>query len=133
MEPFDALALATVEDRPGVIDRTYYAIAPAALYEASIAHLRAALADGRPPRRMVIVDDEEIDNALRPIFDEARGIPPHAWDLALAPADGLDPADREQRRRALDVARRWFTEWLHQQLDYAPLGLHITKDERFRE
>jgi hypothetical protein len=129
---FDALALVSKEDRDNVINRDYYEVVPKKVYPATIKEITRRLALEEPPARFVQAGGEIRDNPLRDLFIRAGALPPQAWDHALAARENFPPRAREARAEALEIARLWFTEVLHQQIDYAPLGVHILKDEAFR-
>jgi hypothetical protein len=127
----DALAMATPEERAG-FSRPYYAVDPGEFYPATVAAIKAQLETGKTPPRYIQAGGEIRQNPLVELYQRATKVPEQSWDHALEPGDNYPPKARANRREALEVARLWFTETLHQQLDYAPLGLHILKDERYR-
>lgn len=88
---------------------------PADLYPATIAHIRDRLATSSIP-----------DGALRQEYDAARRVPDAAWDAALSPGAG-----NPDRADALEIARRWFTEVLHQAVG-RPMRLRITRDLTYK-
>lgn len=98
---------------------TWFAVQPAELYPATLAHIQKVLEGQRPP------------DPLGMYFDAARRLAPAAWaaaelERAACPVDLL-----AVRAEALEIARLWFTEMLHQAAA-GPIGLHILKDERYR-
>lgn len=74
-----------------------------------------------------------VSAALETYKTQAAQLDPEAWKLATVPRGELSsPAALIVRSRALELARRWFTEHLHQFIDHAPLELHILKDKDWR-
>jgi hypothetical protein len=128
---FDPQSMVTVEEREGY-DREYVAVAPKDLYSKTVAHIKAVLKEGKAPARYIDVGGEIRQNPLVELYGRAVRVPEQSWDHALEPGDNYPPKARTNRAEALEVARLWFKEVLHQQIDYKPLGLHITKDERYR-
>lgn len=62
----------------------------------------------------------------------AVAIDPDAWDLTeLARAECDNPSVIDRRAGALEAARLFFTEALHQETD-APIGLHFIKKEAWQ-
>lgn len=93
---------------------------PADLYPATIAHIRGRLATASVP-----------DGALKQEWDQALSIPTDAWEAALVDGSALTGSAREQRAAALEIARRWFTEVLHQAIG-GPMQLKITRDLTYK-
>lgn len=94
---------------------------PADLYPQTIAHIRQRLLTESAP-----------DGALRQEWDQALTLPRDAWDLALVAAtDDMPAPDRAARAAALEIARRWFTEVLHQAIGGA-MQLRITRDLTYK-
>lgn len=76
-----------------------------------------------------------IVRARRTVAD-VLAVPDGGWELALTDradmsADRSDP-DVLARAQALEAARLFFTEALHQSINNAPMGIHWSKDERYR-
>lgn len=88
---------------------------PADMYPATIAHIRSRIASSSVP-----------DGALKQEYDAAKLVPESAWDMALVPDAG-----NPDRAAALEIARRWFTEVLHQAVG-APMRLRITRDLTYK-
>jgi hypothetical protein len=100
--------------------RDWFNIDPGDLYPPALAHVKEALAFDKP------------DGALAQEWDHAQMLPPDIWDRAATEArEDFDDEGLAARAEALEIARRWFTELLHRSVG-APLGLHVTKDERWR-
>ena len=131
MAKYTVAPLVEVEDR-GIEDRTFYAVDPAKVYPKTIAEIKRVLEQEELPPRYIQSGGEIRDNPLLRLFRMAKEVPVQAWDHALEPGDTYPPKAREQRRKALELARLWFTEVLHQETDYAPMGVHVLKDERYR-
>lgn len=93
---------------------------PADLYPAAIAHIRSRLQTASVP-----------DGALRQEWDTALTLPTDAWEAALVDGSALVGPAREARAAALECARRWFTEVLHQAIG-GPMQLKITKDLTYK-
>ncbi len=116
-----ALQLAT-EVEPGkfevVLDRMYPAV---------IDHIKECLNSGAKG-----------DGVIRDqYYPQARNLPAEAWGLALTPfqeAVNLPDAQRQQRNKALELARLWFTELLHRSIggDGTPLHLVLLPDRKWR-
>lgn len=112
--------LVTQEDRPD--GRVGFVVNPDALYRAAIEHIRQRLdLQARP------------GGYLGQLFDMVQELPDVAFEWALRPlSDDFTPEEREMRAAVLELARKWFTEVLHQAIGQEPMGLHILKDERYR-
>lgn len=110
----DVFAIAKPEARADQ-DYAWFAVDPDALYPATLAHVAGALEHPRPAE------------PLGQLWDRGKKVGAKAFADAPAGKPG-DPA----RAEALEVARLWFTEMLHQAVG-RPLGLHIAKgDGRWR-
>ena len=132
MAKYSVGQLVEVEERENINDRTYYAVDPAKVYPATVKEIVRRLDEEDVPARYVQAGGEIRDNPLLRLFGRAKEIPPQAWDHALESRENYPAKAREARGKALEIARLWFTEVLHQENDYAPLGVHILKDERYR-
>ena len=132
MKSIDALSLTEREERPGEPDRHFRSVKPGDAYPKTIAHIRERIANAAPPDRYISVGGSIRENPLLTLYGRALEVPAQSWDHALEPGDNYPPKARANRAEALEVARLWFTEELHQKLDYAPMGLHILRDERYK-
>ena len=93
---------------------------PADLYPQTIAHIRQRLAANSAP-----------DGALKQEWDAALQIPQAAWEVALLPKGQVNESAHALRAAALEIARRWFTEVLHQAVG-GPVALRITRDLTYK-
>lgn len=103
-------------------ERLAFVADPSELYPAAIAHVRR------------IVEQELLPNhpALEQLYLQAKALPAEAWDLALLDKDNVEEALYEIRAAALEIARQWATELLHQLIGGGPMAIKIPKDLRFR-
>jgi hypothetical protein len=108
-------------------DRVAFEIGPGVLYPEAIADIRALLASGYLPQAKTKAGMD----ALMILHTQAKRVPAEAWDMALSAEPPL-PERGEIRAMALELARLWFTEKLHQAVDYKPMALRILKDERYK-
>lgn len=97
-----------------------FEIDPDTMYPATIEEIQLALAgEGVFPIR-----DHEV---------AAKSLPEFAWGLALTPRDQVEEWEKLAiRAKALELARLWFTERIHQAVDHVPMKIHILKSERWR-
>jgi hypothetical protein len=124
----DPLKFVVLEQRENE-DRAFYAVKPSEIYPAMIEHIKETLVAGKAPAKFL--DTEGTPNPLCMYHDEAKRLPAKALDLALVPyAEALGTAEKSERNAALECARKWFTELLHQALRGAPIGLHILSEDR---
>ena len=117
----DAMKLVTEEKREGDAAKGYpvwYALDPATVYPAAINLMGEALRD---PKAM-----ETIPKMYQ---GELKTITQQQLDLASKPAD---PGTRHSRAATLDLARRIFTELLHEAAGHKPMGVHIIKNEAWK-
>lgn len=74
-----------------------------------------------------------VSTARETYKQQAAQLPEEAWELALVPRGEVSShAALVVRSQALELARLWFTECLHQHIDYAPLELRILGDADWR-
>jgi len=107
-----------------------FEIAGAELYPATIDEIQACLGVGKGPAKFA--DTEGTPNALHQYWTEAQRLGTGAFELARMRYDqcgGLSPEQKKARNAALECARKWFTEVLHQSVGGQPMGLHITGKE----
>ena len=125
-------AYAMPENRPVEPDRQWFAFDPVEIYPATIQRIQQVLQTGEYPTELIQPGDNPTSVAEF-YLSEARGIDPDAWQYALTPRSQLaDEFVLQSRARALELARRWFTQALHV-LVGAPIGIHILKgDGSFR-
>lgn len=141
----DALDYAEREHRRDDNERVTYQVQPRVVYPMMVAYIRQAL--GETPADVTHGLRPKTVSAIRPLLQQAKALPPEAWELALVPRADVEAAnlitrlrnrwpDKETalsvRGQALEIARLWFTELLHERVGYMPLRVHITKDERWR-
>ncbi|MBN1567938.1 MAG: hypothetical protein JXA73_08820 [Acidobacteria bacterium] len=115
------------DDINGVAD---FEVAGSDLYPTMIKEIKEALASGKAPAKFL--DTDGTPNPLRTYWGEAQAIGASNLDLALVPfkeAVSLQTAQKQSRNTALECARKWFTELLHQSVKFQPMRLHITTDE----
>lgn len=99
-----------------------FEVKPSKMYPAAIADLRAALEENRA-----------VSGALVMYKGQAGRVDAEAWGLALMSRESMtSQAAIATRMIALDLARLWFTEYLHQSINHAPLELRILKDDDWR-
>ena len=92
-----------------------YDINPDTMFPTTVTHIQDALTFARP------------DSALGRLWDKAKERDEDAWTWALAPrGDVAGEHARSERDLALEIARLWFTEMLHQATG-APIRVHILK------
>lgn len=99
--------------------RQWFVVEPAQLYPAAIADLIEVVEAGRQPSHPALIAP----------YHRAKALGAGGLRLALVARAQCPPDDLTIRAEALEVARLWFTEKLHQAIDHAPMGLHITKDD----
>jgi hypothetical protein len=108
-----------------------FEVSPAVMYPAMVTEVKAALKEGKGPAKFL--DTEGTPNPLRMYYDDAKQIGSEAFDLALVPYDsatGLSADDKSKRNAALECARKWFTELLHQSIGGKPMGLRIAAEDK---
>ena len=104
---------------------------PSEMYPAMIAHIKELLASGKGPAKYL--DLEGSQNPLIMYWDEAKKIGAGGMDLALVPysqAVSMDDVGKKLRNAALECARKWFTELLHQSIGNKAMGLRILAEDR---
>lgn len=116
----DVFAIATPEDRPDAPDYTAYVVDPEMLYPETVNHILSVLGIGTIPA-----------GALRQYYLEAQRLNLSAWDLALTPLEACPAAQRIDRAQALELARLWFTELLHE-AHGGPVLVHILANGKYR-
>lgn len=95
------------------------AVDPADLYPAAIAHVVEVMKSGA-----------SVSGPLAIELAAARALPDDAWANALIARSDFDDSQTleiDQRRQALEIARRWYTEMLHQAIG-APISIRITRN-----
>lgn len=98
-----------------------FEVQPSEMYPAALADLQDAIRENRA-----------VGSALSIYQGQARGLGQEAWELALVPRDQVTSrAAITSRAQALELARLWFTEHLHQSIDSA-LELRILKADDWR-
>ncbi len=112
----------TTEVKPLGPGARRFEVKPSEMYPAAIADLRATLESGRA-----------VSGALAMYKGKAQSVDVEAWGLALLPrGDVTSSVAIRARAVALELARLWFTESLHQSIDHAPMELRILKDGDWR-
>ena len=104
----DVFKIATPEEREDT-DYAWFRVDPDQLYPAALTHVAGALAQPRPAE------------PLGQLWDRGQAVGVQAFQEAPLGRPGSLP-----RAEALEVARLWFTEMLHQAAG-APIGVHILK------
>lgn len=92
---------------------------PADLYPKTIAHIVG-----------LVNSDAQVSGPLAIELASARALPAEAWADALIARSDFDDSqisELDQRRQALEIARRWYTEMLHQAIG-GPISIRITRD-----
>lgn len=111
-----------VEASPVQPEARRFQVKPSAMYPAALADLQDALETNRT-----------VSTALETYKAQAAQLDPEAWGLALTVRGELTSrAALLARSGALELARLWFTESLHQFIDHGLLEIHILKDEDWR-
>lgn len=101
--------------------RLGFVVEPGEMYPAAIAHICQRLeVQARPGGTLTV------------LYDQASQLPAEAWEWALRPLAACPDGARGARAEALEIARLWFTETLHQAVSQQAIGLHILKDETYR-
>ena len=113
----EILKLIQPENRPG--DSKWFSVQAVALYLPMRSYIKWRLQDPKPP-----------DGELGPLYHQARQINRHAWNFMEDP-DLCPISLREERNKALEVSRLWFTELFAREIKSA-CGLHILRDLRFK-
>jgi hypothetical protein len=111
------------------VEENSFEVAAADLYPAAVAEITAALKANKAPAKFL--DTEGTPNPMRMYWDDALKIGADAFDLALVPhkdAVAMSDAQKAKRNAALECARKWFTELLHQSIKCQPMNLKITAD-----
>jgi hypothetical protein len=127
-------AYAVPVDRPNDPDRKWFSFDPVEIYPATINRIYHCLTTGEYPTELIQAGDLRNPTSVAEMYlAEARLIDPQAWKYALIPRSELNEEHVLQARaRALELARRWFTQALHVSVG-ASIGIHILKgDGSFR-
>jgi hypothetical protein len=66
--------------------------------------------------------------ALLQEYATARRLPAEAWEYALRPERKTPAEGQAPRAVAMNTARRWFTEQLHQEIGGRPMAVRWTMD-----
>lgn len=103
-------------------DRIGFVVHPGVLYPDTIAHVREIVQAQREPTH----------SALKQLYDEALLLPADVWSWALVDRDAVEAAHVADRAAALEIARRWATELLHQTVGGVPMAIRILADPRYR-
>lgn len=86
--------------------------------------------------RDVIAGYEYVDNNYYNLKMMAMQVSESGWSLALNSANGnivgLNERERSQRAQALETARLWLTELLHQSVNQQGMYLHIVADKAWK-
>jgi len=99
-----------------------FEVEPSEMYPAVLADLQNAVENNRA-----------VSTALGTYKAQGAQLDPEAWELALVPRGELtSQAALAARSQALELARLWFTERLHQHIDHAPLELRILRNADWR-
>lgn len=137
---YDVLAHADRYEHPKDTSVEWYSLAPDDIYPATISRIVDCIDRGeRFPDELIDRDSIEPDGVAAALMIEAQAVAPPAWDWALRPlSEWADPEStkalewhRAERAKALECARRWFTQALHVKVG-KPVGIKILKDERYR-
>jgi len=109
-----------------------FVVKPSEIYPAMIAEIKAILGDDKlAPDKFL--DLKGTPNPLRMYYDEAKSLGADGMDLALVPhaeTSDLKASGKIDRNRALECARKWFTELLHQSIGGKPMGLRILAEDK---
>lgn len=99
-----------------------FEVEPSEIYPAAVTDLLLALEEGRA-----------VAGALAMYKAQARQVDTETWELAMLPRDSVtSPVAVAARATALELARLWFTETLHQSIDHVSMELCILKNADWR-
>lgn len=99
-----------------------FQVEPSVMYPAALADLQNAVETNRAT-----------STALGTYKAQAGRLDSEAWGLALvARGEVSSSAALLVRSQALELARLWFTEHLHQHIDYGPLEIRILRNDDWR-
>jgi hypothetical protein len=115
------LALATREDREED-GYEWFAVDPDKMYPETLEYVQTLLQVGTAVPMYL----QQYVGGLR-----AADLDDVAWGDAFGLPDDLSPERRQQRAIVLEAARLVFTAMLREQVG-SPIGVHITRDERWR-
>lgn len=110
-EPLVAQRIAEPEERPDD-EYTWWAVTPSRMYPATLRVIEYCL------------KTQQIPAGQGQYYAEAQRLPAEAWRWARVHRDQVPAEHLPTRAAALDLARRWFIEALHQETG-APIGVHI--------
>jgi hypothetical protein len=122
-----------------------FEVEPSEMYPAALADVQVALEENRAVSgALVLYKHRATQLAVEAVASwqenddfiltrTVKHVDTKAWELALLPRDSITDARAvEIRAEALEIARLWFTERLHQFINHAPMELHILKDDDWR-
>lgn len=131
-----------IRDYAKTDDRGRYAVVPGEIYPATIGWItsnRDALAEALAQPDAVLITRALNGDTLaafvvraRQNVTEALAVPVMGWQLAVVPRSQVVDDDVALRARALETARRFFTEMLHQSVGGGALHIRILKDEAWK-
>jgi hypothetical protein len=117
----NVLQYAALEEREGD-DRSWFSVQPGEVYPAALEELADAVQSGQAPK----------DPPLASLYARAAALGPEGLRLGTEPRDALPDELVPVRAEALEIARLWFTEQLHQAVEGRPIGLHIARDDAWK-
>jgi len=118
------LDLVTLEPRDKEPETTWVAIDPDTMYQKTYEYLVVRLRNPEPPMP-----------PLQELYMRAKAIQLGNYRGSRLRTENpqlLQAMDRMIRNEILDILRLYFTESLHQSLAGGKIGLHITKDVRYK-
>lgn len=103
-----------------------FQIIPSIAYPAVIAHVQDVLSG----------DDSVPEKGFENLIAMAKSVSYRGWALArdslTLDVTTMSESDRRLRAQALEVARLWLTELLHQSIDKQPMYVHILADPAWK-
>lgn len=128
---YDVMAYARKTTVAGFPETDWYLVKPSEIYPATVARIVEAI---QTPE---VVPAELIDNSptcllpdgvARSYLTQAMMLPARAWDLTLLPVGLVPDEDRKPRAQALELARHWFTEAIHNKIGRS-IGIVIDAED----
>ncbi len=127
---YDVMQYAIPEDRSD--ERyTWFGFVPDQIYPYTLRRIITVRA-GAAPDELIDPHSSVPNGVALSYLAMAKEISEQALYAAMIPKGDCQPWVIEERAKALNLARLWFTQALHVRMNGTPIGVHIWKDDAYR-
>ncbi len=126
---YDVMQYAAPEDRSD--ERAWFSFTPDQIYPYTLRRI-IAVRLGAAPDELIDPASAVPNGVALSYLAMAKEISEQALYAAMVPKSDCRPWVIDERAKALNLARLWFTQALHVRMHGTPIGVHILKDDAYR-